>query len=243
MIDQSSCSASLGVPSESDPRSIWIVVPAYNEGHRLDVTLSGLIAAGYTNIVVVDDGSRDDTLDFASRHQVWVLKHPFNCGQGAALRTGIEFALSRGGEYVVTFDADGQHRTADIARLLEPLCAGDADVVLGSRFLGETNGMPVSRRVLLCMAVWFTRLTSGVRVTDAHNGLRAFSRHALTKVRIEQPRMAHASEILNKLASNNLRYREVGVTIHYTDETLGKGQSSWDAVRIGGQLILGRFAK
>ncbi len=224
-------------------RSTWIVVPAYNESRRLAGALSGLREFGYDNVVVVDDGSQDDTLDIASRHSVWILCHPFNCGQGAAIRTGIEFALSRGADYLVTFDADGQHQPGDIVKLLEPLENGHADVVLGSRFLGAAEAIPPVRRLLLKAAVLFTRATCGLKVTDAHNGLRAFSRKAVESIQIEQPRMAHASEILHHVSKQRLPYQEVPVTIRYTAETLAKGQSSWDAIRIASQLLLGRFVK
>lgn len=222
---------------------VWIVVPAYNEAPRLTTTLAGLCAIDHANVVVVDDGSADTTAVTAQSYPVWVVRHPINCGQGAAVRTGIDFALDKGADVIVTFDADGQHRASDIERLVEPIQSGSVDVVLGSRFLGQTEGMPAGRRLLLKLAVWFTRLTCGLPITDAHNGLRAFSRRAAEQIRIEQPRMAHASEILDQVAWHSLSFGEVPVTIRYSAETLHKGQSSWDAVRITSQLVMGRFAK
>lgn len=229
--------------SQSVVGSTWIVVPAFNEQDRLPQTLSTLCRTGQHQVVVVDDGSSDATAVVARRFPVWVLRHPVNCGQGASLRTGIEFALARGADRIVTFDADGQHDPAEIPRLLEPIERGEADVVLGSRFLGTAEGIPPVRRLLLKAAVAFTRLTSGLRVTDSHNGFRALSRRAAETIRIEQPRMAHASEIFSQIAEHRLRFREVPVTIRYTSETLGKGQSTMDAFRIGGQLIIGRAAR
>ena len=161
--------------SELESGDVWVVVPAYNEGPRLAPTLRDLCAA-YPNVVVVDDGSRDDTAAVALQANVWLLRHVLNRGQGAALQTGIDFALQHGAGAVVTFDADGQHDVRDIAVLLQPLRAGQADVVLGSRFLGQTVGLPLSRRLVLKLGVLFTRCVSRVRVTDAHNGLRALSR-------------------------------------------------------------------
>src|SRR5262245_4249767 len=110
---------------------IWIVVPAYNESHRVAATIRGL-RAEYENIVFLDDGARDDTAQAAFDQGVWTVRHPINCGQGAALQTGIDFALRQGAEAIVTFDADGQHCVDEIASLLEPLIAGQSDVVLGS---------------------------------------------------------------------------------------------------------------
>lgn len=229
--------------STSEPverqNNIWIVVAAYNEGSRLTNTLKSLATQGST--VVVDDGSRDNTFEVACGFPVWVLQHPINCGQGAALQTGIDFALSRGAEAIVTFDADGQHDPADLPRMLEPVLSGQADVTLGSRFLGATQNMPRSRRLLLKLAILFTRLTNGLTLTDTHNGFRVFSRKAAQQIRIRQPRMAHASEILDQIAKHELRYVEVPVTVRYHASTLAKGQSSWDAFRITGHLLAGRF--
>ena len=225
---------------------VWVIVPAYNEGGRLRASLEPLLQSTRFNVVVVDDGSADDTHAVAQTLPVWVLHHPFNCGQGAAIRTGIEFALSRGAKYLITFDADGQHASNEIDQLLQPLISGEVEVTLGTRFArGDSNslGMPLRRRWLLRAAVVFTRLTTGLSLTDSHNGFRGLTRRAAQMIHIQQARMAHASEILDQVARHRLSYREVPVTIRYTEETLAKGQSSWDALRIGGQLLLERFAR
>jgi glycosyltransferase involved in cell wall biosynthesis len=219
-----------------------VLIAAYNEGGRLGATLQGLCRL-YDNVVVVDDGSTDDTAAVALTHPVWLLRHLVNLGQGAALQTAIAFALERGAEILVTFDADGQHCPEDIAVLVEPVHEGRADVVLGSRFVGQAVGIPWGRRLVLRFGVLFTRLFSHIRVTDTHNGLRAFSRHAAKQIHITHDRMAHASEILDEIRAHRLRFEEVPVTIHYTSGTLAKGQSSWNALKIVGQLLLGRFIR
>ncbi|MEL6895806.1 MAG: glycosyltransferase family 2 protein, partial [Planctomycetota bacterium] len=160
-----------------------------------------------------------------------------------ALQTGIDFALSRGAQMMVTFDADGQHMASEIPSLAAPILAGDADVVLGSRFLGETIDMPRRRRWLLKFAILFTRLTNGLKLTDVHNGFRCLSADAARRIRIRQPRMAHASEILDQIARLGLRYQEVPVTIRYSQETLEKGQRTSDALRIGSDLLADRVWK
>ncbi len=228
-------------PPKTD--DVCIVVAAYNEGGRLTPTLRSLAGQGYRNIVVVDDGSRDDTYQVALAEGVWALRHVINCGQGASLQTGIAFALRKGARYVVTFDGDGQHSANEIGRLLEPLRNGTADAALGSRFLGRTINMPFSRRLVLKGGVLFTRAVSRIRVTDAHNGFRAFTRDAAAKLKIKQNRMAHASEILDLIVQARLRYVEVPVTIRYAAETTAKGQSSWNAVAIVIQYFLGRLVR
>lgn len=219
------------------------MVPAFNEGTRIGSALRPLIDTGHYQVVVVNDGASDETADAAGRLPVWLFNHLFNCGQGASLRTGIEFAISKGADDIVTFDADGQHDADDIQRLLEPLIEGRAEVASGSRFAGEAENIPLSRLVLLKAAVIFTRLTTGLPLTDAHNGFQALTRKAAQTIQMDQPRMAHASEILDQIAHHQLTFEEVPVTIRYSEETLQKGQSAWDAARIGGHLILERLSR
>lgn len=221
---------------------VWIVVPAYNESPRVGSTLNNLLRV-YQNVIVVDDGSTDDTSAVVREHPVWIVRHAINCGQGAALQTGIDFAVRQGADIIVSFDADGQHCSDDIAGLIEPIAAGRADVSLGSRFLGRAVAMPWGRRLLLRSAVLFTRLTSRLQVTDTHNGLRALSRSAAERLRIEQSGMAHASEILARIGECRLRYTEAPVTIVYSRETLRKGQTAWDALRIIAHLLAWRLAQ
>lgn len=225
-----------------DNAAVWIVVPAYNEGPRISATLRAL-AAFAGRIVVVDDGSYDDTAARALEEDVWLVSHAMNCGQGAALQTGIDFAIARGADVVVTFDGDGQHQADEIHNLVAPLLTDEVDVVLGSRFLGQCHNLPWTRYMVLKLGVLFTRVVSRISVTDTHNGLRALSRHAAQRIRIRENRMAHASEILHEVRSQNLRYCERPVTIRYTAATLAKGQSSSQALRIAARFLLGRMVR
>ena len=220
---------------------IWIVVPAYNELSRIDRVLKGLLKAGYQNVVVIDDGSTDETSRVASQFDVWVLRHIINRGQGAAINTGIKFALDHGADVIVTFDSDGQHDVNEIGEMLAPIQSGKCDVVLGSRFLRRKNQIPKARGLMLRMAVWLTQMMTKLPLTDTHNGFRAISKLALTKMKLSEDRMAHASEILHQIADHKLRFTEVPVTIRYSDETLKKGQSNLDAFKILFRLILMRF--
>jgi len=221
------------------PDGVFVVVPAYNEAPAIGAVLHELRAV-YRHVVVVDDGSTDGTQDAARPFAAYVLRHPINCGQGAALQTGIDFAILRGAEYIVTFDADGQHRVEDIAVLLSPILSGEYDITLGSRFLGSIVGIPHLRRRMLRLGVLFTRLVNGVNLTDAHNGLRAFSRRAAQRINLRLDRMAHATELIDQVRQSGLPFKEVPVQIRYTPYSLRKGQSTRGAIRIALHYLLGR---
>lgn len=219
---------------------IWVVVPAFNEADVLGQTLDGLLLR-FRKIVVVDDCSKDETGEVAFGRGAYVCRHPVNLGQGAAIQTGIDFALGEGAEYLITFDADGQHRPEDATAMVTELMRSKSDVVLGSRFLGAAVGISRTRKALLKAAVLFTRLSTGLKITDAHNGLRVFTRAAAVKIKLRQNRMAHASEILNQIASQGLRYKEHPVTITYTEYSKAKGQRLAGAARIMLDLFLRRL--
>jgi polyprenyl-phospho-N-acetylgalactosaminyl synthase len=212
-------------------KSIWVIVPAFNEAAIIGRVVGDLVERSYA-VAVVDDGSDDGTGMTARAAGSAVVTHPFNLGQGAALQTGIQFALLQGADYLVTFDADGQHRITDIVGLIEALVAKNADFALGSRFLGTAIDMPASRRLLLKAATRFTRMTTGLRISDTHNGLRAMTRRGASQIRLRQNRMAHASEILHAIARSGLRYVEVPVTIDYSAYSLAKGQQLMNSLRI-----------
>ena len=224
------------------PTRVFIVVPAYNESRRLGAVLDELSLTGHS-VVVVDDGSRDRTADVAVRHGCYVLRHAFNRGQGAALQTGITFALREGADVVVTFDADGQHQTADLPALMAPVVSGRCDVSLGNRFLNGQSNVPPVRAIVLKLGRLFTWFTSGLRVGDCHNGYRAFSRHGATLIALKQDRMAHASEIYDQIQHAGLRYEEVPVTIRYTAETLAKGQKLSNSLSVLFHYLYGKIAQ
>jgi len=212
-------------------RCVWVVIAAYNEERVIARVVADVRRRGHA-VVVVDDGSADATAEIAAQAGAVVISHPVNLGQGAALQTGIEFALSRGADFVVTYDADGQHRADDIGGLLKALTDNNADFALGSRFLGASIDLPPTRRMLLKAATVFTRLTTGMRVTDTHNGLRAMTRRGASRITLRQNRMAHASELLEQIARSRLRYVEVPVTIEYSAYSLAKGQKLSDSLAI-----------
>ncbi len=217
------------------------VIPAFQEVGRIAQTV-GSVLPFVNGVVVVDDGSSDDTAEEAKKTGVAVVCHRVNRGQGAALRTGTEAALRLGADAIVHIDADGQHDPSSIPNLLSPIFANEADVVFGSRFLGvESVGMPLSRRILLHAARTFNAFVIGIprSMTDPQSGYRVFSSRAARAVDFRHDRMAHCSEILRLVTRSDLRWREVPVRVHYSKESLEKGQKPWDAASIAWQLFLG----
>lgn len=199
------------------------MIPIFNEEKTLSEVLSEL-KSHYPNIIAVDDGSFDDSKRIIERFDIVSIYHPNRKGQGAALRSGIKEALSRNAQVIVTFDGDGQHQASDIEQLVKPIQLGLAEVSLGSRFIGQTPGLPLNRRFLLKGGILFTQFHSGLKLTDTHNGLRAFSAKAAREIEIRQNGMAHASEILQQIAKRRIAYCEVPVTIRYSDgdKSIGK---------------------
>ncbi|QDY90642.1 glycosyltransferase family 2 protein [Arthrobacter sp. UKPF54-2] len=192
----------------------------------------------FPNVVCVDDGSSDGSQDVAKAAGAVVVQHPVNLGQGAALQTGFDYALQDPElDCIVTFDADGQHRVEDAKAMVERIRSGEADIVLGSRFLDKRTRLSRAKRVVLKTAAIQSRLATGMDLTDAHNGLRAVSPSVASRIHLTQNRMAHASELVHQLAKIKPRYVEHPVEIIYTDYSKAKGQSLLNAVNIVFELF------
>jgi glycosyltransferase involved in cell wall biosynthesis len=215
----------------------WVVVPMYNEGSVIGSVVDGL-KNSFSHIVCVDDGSTDDSVAVARAAGASVVIHPINLGQGASLQTGFEFAL-RDPEMteVVTFDADGQHQVSDATAMVTRLHDEALDIVIGSRFLDERTSMGTAKRVVLRAAAAYTRASTGMALTDAHNGLRVISRDLLSRIRLEQNRMAHASELVDQISSCRARWAEFPTHIVYTEYSKKKGQSLLNAVNILVEIV------
>lgn len=218
-----------------------VLVPVYNEARVLPDVLAELLAV-FPHVVVVDDGSTDGSADLARASGATVLRHAVNLGAGAALQTGFEYALTRTpADYVVTFDGDGQHNPADALAMLEVAVERSLDAVLGSRAAGSAIDQPWTRRLLLRAGVRFTRWSTGLMVTDTHNGLRVLSRQALSKIRLSHPGFAHASELEAGIALHGLAWAEVAVTIAYTEYSRSKGQGNVNAINVLYDLATARL--
>jgi glycosyltransferase involved in cell wall biosynthesis len=216
-----------------DMRDVWIVIPAFNEATVISDVV-GDVRSTFDNVVCVDDGSRDDTAEQAWRAGAHVVRHPVNLGQGAAIQTGVEYARSRPGAAVfATFDADGQHRIADVIRMVDRLRTEELDIVVGTRFAdGTPNNMPTLRRLVFPLIAKLSPASRKLGLTDAHNGLRVFDKAVADGLNLTMSGMAHASEIVALIVENGWRVAEEPVEILYTDYSMSKGQPLVNGVNI-----------
>lgn len=214
-----------------------VLIPAYNESAQIAEVVKNVKSFGF-EVAVVDDGSIDQTTELAKSAGAVVLVHKINRGQGAAIKTGLEYALLKKYDSVVFFDADGQMNPAEINLVLEPITSGKCEVVLGSRFLGQVKNISWSKLITLKLALFFTKITTGLRLTDTHNGFQAWTAGALKKINLVQDRMAYASELLSEIADHQIKYREAPVTIEYTDYSKSKGQSILNSFNILWDLLI-----
>lgn len=223
-------------------KQVAIIIPVYNEEKVIAQTIKS-VQQKFKHVVCVNDGSSDDSSAEISKTKAYLIEHPINMGQGAALQTGIEFARMLPVDYFVTFDADGQHNVKDVLCMLDEIKKGKYDIILGSRFLGRAVGTSRLKLNMLRLAVKFSNLTTGLKLTDTHNGLRLFNRHVAETMQITLPDMAHASEILGAITENKYRYKEMPVTISYTEYSKSKGQSLVNAVNIVFDTLISKGGK
>lgn len=232
----------MAVTEASANADVCVIVPMFNEGESVGAVVEDLRTA-FPHVVCVDDGSADDSGVRAKAAGATVVRHPVNLGQGAALQTGFVFALTDPTvQFLVTFDADGQHHRSDAEAMLATARREGVEIVLGSRFLGEADAeIPRLRRLVLRSATVFTRVTTGLRLTDTHNGLRVLSRRAVQSMDLTLTGMAHASQLLDQVSRHGLTYVEAPVTITYSEYSRQRGQSNANALNIAFDLAVERI--
>lgn len=226
-------------------RTTAIIIPAYNEAPVIGDTLKQLRSALRqhkinADLVVINDGSFDQTANVAAPLADYLLTHRLNCGLGASLATGIEFARRHHYQNCITFDADGQHNPADIVRALAQLARG-YDIVIGSRFLGTHSGMPKTRRVVLFLGDLVTYLFFGVWTTDSQSGFRGLSRRAIDSLQLKSNRMEVSSEFFGEIKRLRLQYVEIPIHISYTPYSLAKGQKNSSSASVLLKLLYKLF--
>lgn len=222
---------------------VFLVIPAYNEEKTVSAIIEEIASQGY-NVVLVNDGSKDNTLELAMQSQdkypnkIFIVSHMINRGLGAALKTGMSVALKHGARYILTFDADGQHEISDIPKVVEPLQAGRADVVIGSR---PFEDMPISKSFANYIMNFLTLVFYGCKVKDSQSGLRGFTADAASKMDIVSAGYGVSSEFIKKIKDNDLRMEEVIITTIYTTETQNKGTDAIVGLKILFKMTIDLF--
>jgi len=210
--------------SSKENNNIYIVIAAYNESRVIQDVIKEIQGAGYDNIIVVDDGSSDETYQKISCIEKTIpLKHKINRGKGAATKTGIEAAKLLGADIIVTMDGDGQHDPSDIRVLIKPLLDENYDVSLGTRLLNP-KGMPWYKIIQNKIGNAITWYLFGLWVTDSQSGFRAYSKKAAQAINTTGDRYEYDSEVIREIYKNKLRYTETPIQVRYTEYSMGKIQ-------------------
>jgi glycosyltransferase involved in cell wall biosynthesis len=224
--------------SQPIPDTVFVIIPFYNENTVIRQVINDLLPLQY-QLVIVDDGSTVSPVGIILYNKIHFLRHKVNLGQGAAIQTGIDYALSKEALWIITFDADGQHQASDIQQLILPVINGEADITIASRFLEKSkHNASAGRKLILKTGRWVNYFFTGLYLSDAHNGLRAMNRNAAEKIHLKENRMAHATEFLLTIRKQKLRCKEVAATVNYTDYSKNKGQSVFNSIRIFFDLVL-----
>lgn len=210
---------------KEETEKIYIVVPAKNEGERVAIVVQSILSEGFSNIIVVDDGSDDNTSEYAKSAGAKVIRHLVNLGAGAATQTGIEYALTKGATTIVTMDGDSQHFASDIPKLVDHLYNQDLDLVIGSRFLDPVNQIPLDRIIINKLANIFSGIITGLFVTDSQSGMKAIHANLAAKMHFTFDGYEFCTEILKITYQEKARFGEVPIQVQYAEELQGKGQS------------------
>ncbi len=199
---------------------IFICIPVYNEGKVVSDVVRSLFLLEYRSVIIVDDGSSDDTYAEAKKSGALVLRHLINRGKGAAIKTAIEASKILGADIIVTMDGDGQHNPEDIEKMINSIRLGN-DVVLGTR-LRSTKKMPWHKVLANGVGNFFTMLLYGLWVTDSQSGFRVYSKKAISKINTRTDRYEYDSEVIREVHINKLKYSEIPIEIRYTKHSMGK---------------------
>lgn len=222
--------------SKMKEQKIFVVIPAKDEAGRIAPVIQKCRELGYEHIVVVDDGSQDNTREVASREGAKVVQHIINLGAGAATQTGIAYALQEGADLLVTLDADHQHFPEDIPRLIERLNNSHAEIVIGSRFLHAENEIPLSRIWFNRIGNWINFLITGLWVTDSQSGMKAFTAEFARSVEIRMDGFEFCIELIRYASHHKFHLEEVPIRVQYTPDTLSKGQNFFSGLRMLARL-------
>jgi glycosyltransferase involved in cell wall biosynthesis len=221
---------------------VLVILPAYNESRHIQKVVKRIQRFGFNHIIVVDDGSTDETANLAKDSGARVLKHVINRGPGAATETGFAYArIHSEYNYCVTIDADEQHHPKDLSHLIDVLIENDADIVIGNRFMKGTNNIPFIRVIYNGIANLMTYIFADSWVSDTQSGLKVFKRNVLEMIQLNTDGYEFCSELIIKAQNHHLKIVETPITVFYTDVSMQKGQSLGNGFKTVANLIQSRF--
>jgi glycosyltransferase involved in cell wall biosynthesis len=220
----------------------FVIVPVFNEEKIIGLILE-LLKKQFTNIVCIDDGSSDRSFDIIKSKNVYILKHLINLGQGAALQTGINFAILKGAKFFLTFDSDGQHSLKDAMQMIKILKKNKIDIIFGSRFLNfkYQKKIPTFRRLILKLGVILSNFLSDIKLSDTHNGLRVFNLRFAKKLQIKFDGMSHPHSFFTNTYKYKFKYFEYPTNVIYSKYSLSKGQKNINSINILFDVIFSKF--
>lgn len=227
--------------STHPPVKVCFILPAYDEAKIIDQVIKGLLTELKNvdfdyEVIIVDDGSKDDTAEIAEMAGAYVIRHILNTGSGGATATGLSYAQQEGFNIAVTLDADGQHRPKDVLRGVKLMLAGDHDLLIGSRLI-DSSGMSRVKILGNRGLSFITYLIFGINVTDSQSGLRVFSKKALDQLKWKTSGYEFCSEMLWRAKQQGLHIEEYPIQAVYTEYSSSKGQNNWNGVNIVKSLI------
>lgn len=228
---------------------VALVIPAYNESLAVGDVIEKLRAvfskSSYNyEIIVVDDGSSDNTATVARLKNATVIRHILNSGAGGATATGLSYAQQQGFDIATTCDADGQHAAEDVLKGVKLLDSSESgiDLLIGSRLI-DASGMSKVKILGNKGLSLLTRVLFGINVTDSQSGLRIFSRRALQNLRWRTSGYEFCSEMLWRAHQQQMIISEYPIKAIYTDYSMAKGQNNWNAFNIVRSLLRRRFVE
>ncbi len=231
--------------TKSDSK-IALIIPAYNEGKVIGDVIKDTHAVFKNKysyqIIVVDDGSADNTVSEAEKAGAHVIRHILNCGSGGATSTGLSYANQNGFIIGATFDADGQHDPEDVKKGVDLMLGNNFDLLIGSRLV-DTTGMSRVKVLGNKGLSLITRMLFGINVTDSQSGLRIFSQNALKNLKWKTSGYEFCSEMLWRAKQLNFDIEEYPIKSIYTDYSRSKGQNNWNAINIVKSLIKRRIVE
>ena len=205
--------------------NIYVIIPLFNESKVLNEVIDK-VQGTFKNIIVIDDGSTDNSYELLLKKDITLIRHPINLGQGAAIATGFEYVKKIENAFaVITFDADGQHSIDDAKKFAEAILNCDEEIIFGSRFLGNEKNIPYIKRNVLKIATFFTNIITGMKLSDTHNGLKAIKKSCIKKIDLDINGYAFESQLIYQISKHRILYKEFPANIIYTDYSMSKGQS------------------